>query len=64
MWISVPRIGQSPDAEVIYPYFAIDVIHLVVVEDMLHLEQASGDDTLAVAEERRNVSSALLCQSP
>jgi hypothetical protein len=32
-------IGLDPDAEVIEPYFAVDIIDLVMVENIFHLKK-------------------------
>ena len=47
-----PGTGKHPYAEVVHPNFAVDVIHVVVIENVLGFQQAPRHDPLSTGEQR------------
>lgn len=57
-----PGVCDRPDAEVVDPDLAIDVIHIVVVQDILELDQTPRHDPPPPGQQRGDVAPTAFCE--
>lgn len=58
-----PRVCQRPGAEIVHPDFAVNIVYLMVVQNVLRLHEAACHHALSLRQDGCNVRTACLRQS-